>query len=221
MRKIKGAVGSLICTTLLVLGSVTQAQVIDIGTVLNGSNPGSSPPWLTATFTTLFPGTVTLTLASHLTVASEFIGELGLNLKPGISPASLLFSQTPDLSNPAFSSVTQPAAQDTLALSGGGSKGVGFDLLIDWPAGLKPVRFDANDVVTLTITGPTTLVAEDFLYYNTVGGQPGSVLIAAHIQGIAAPGGGTTSASIMQTIPEPTTATLLLGGLALLALMRR
>jgi hypothetical protein len=225
MRKIKGAVGGLIliCATLLALGfgAVAQSQgqqVFDLGTVLNGSPPSSSAPWVTATFTTLFPGTVTLTLASHLTVTSEFISEIGLNLEPGLSPATLIFSQNSGPSNPAYSSVTQPAAQDTLALSGGGSQGAGFDLLIDWPNGNKPQRFDADDVVTLTITGPATLVAEDFLYYNTVGSQAGPVLIGAHVQGIPAAGGLTTSSAIMQTIPEPTTAALLLAGFALFAL---
>ena len=220
IRKIKHAVGGLICTALLLLSAVTQGQVVELGSVLNGSPPTSSSPWITATFTTLFPGTVTLTLASHLTVSSEFIGEIGLNLKPGISPTSLIFGQISGPSNPAYSSLTLPPAQDTLALSGGGSQGVGFDLLIDWPNGNKLQRFDGDDIVSLSITGPADLVAEDFLYYNTVGGQPGSVLIAAHIQGIAAPGGGTTSASVIQTIPEPTTGTLMLGGLALFTLSR-
>jgi hypothetical protein len=220
IRKIKGSAGGLICITLLLLGPVAQAQVFNLGTVLNGSTPDSSPPWLTATFTTLFPGTVSLTLASHLPVTTEFIGEIGLNLRPGLSPAALSFSQISSPSNPAFSSVTQPVAQNTLSLSGGGSQGIGLDLIIDWPNGGTLQRFDANDVVTISITGPADLMAEDFLYYNSVGGQPGPVLIGAHIQGIAAPGGGTTSASVIQTIPEPTTAALLLAGLTLLALRR-
>lgn len=215
IRKIRGAVGGLICAAGLGFGAITQGQVFDLGTVLNGTPPASNPPWITATFATLFPGSVSLTLSSHLTITSEFIGEIGLNLRPDLSPASLLFSQS---SGPAFSSVNQPVNQDTLRLVGGGSLGDGFDLMIDWPGGSLQ-RFDAEDVVTLTITAPN-LVAEDFLYYNNLGGQPGPALIGAHVQGIPAAGGQTTSSTIMQTIPEPTTATLLLGGLALLALSR-
>lgn len=221
IQKIKRRVGGLLCTTLLVLGPVSQAQVLDLGTVLNGSPPDSTTPWLTATFTTIFPGKVTLTLASHLTVDTEFIGEIGLNLRPGLSPAALIFGHIASPSDPAYSTIIQPVAQDTLALSGGGSQGAGFDFTIDWPNGNKLERFDGDDVVSITITGPSDLVAQDFLYYNTVGGQPGSALLAAHIQGIAAPGGGTTSSSIIQAIPEPTTATLLIAGLALLALRSR
>ena len=217
IRNIKAAIGALICTTLLTYGTVTQAQVFDLGTVLNGSPPASTSPWITATFTTISPGTVTLTLTSHLNVTSEFISEIGLNLRPGISPASLLFS-TNSNSGPAFTSINQKANQDTVKLAGSGSLGAGLDLAIDWPSGSTLQRFDANDVVTLTITGPSTLVAEDFNYYNNLGGQPGPVIIGAHVQGIPVAGGGTTSSAIMQTIPEPGTAALLLAGLALLGI---
>ncbi len=212
IRKIKRAVGALICSALLILGAGTQAQVFDLGTVLNGAPPTSGAPWITAIFTTLFPGTVTLTLSSHLTVSSEFISEIALNLRSNLSPATLVFTQT---SGPAFSSLNQPPNQDSVKLAGSGSQGVGLDLAIDWPSGGTLQRFDASDVVTFTITGPATLAAEDFFYHNNVGGNPGSVIIGAHVQGILATGGGTTSAAVMQTIPEPSAAALLLAALAL------
>jgi hypothetical protein len=217
IRKIKCAIAGFLCAALIGLGAATQGQVLELGNVLNGTAPTSTYPWITATFTTLFPGTVTLTLASHLNVASEFIGEIGLNLKPDISPASLLFSQS---SGPGFSSINQPANQDAVKLTGGGSLGDGLDLAIDWPGGGTLQRFDANDIVTFTISGPPTLVAEDFNYYNNIGVQPGPIIVGAHIQGIPTGGGSTASAALMQTIPEPTTVTLLLVSLTLLTLAR-
>ncbi len=219
--KRKGVFHGLILAGLLALfgNTLAHAQVIQLGTVLNGAAPSSNPPWLTATFGTIFPGTVSLTLELHLTTASEFIGEIGLNLRPGISPASLVFSQN---SGPSYTTVNLPSAENSVNLPGGGSQGAGFDMLINWPGGgSSQVRFDAQDVVSLTITGPSTLSAEDFLFYNSVGGKDGPAIIGAHVQGIPLSGGGTTSAAIMQTIPEPASGALLLGGLLAVLLARR
>jgi len=216
--KLKGAFGRLVLVGALFISFIAQGQVFQIGTVLNGASPSSSPPWITATFTTLFPGTVSLSLAAHLTTATEFIGEIGLNLRPGISPASLLFTQN---SGPSFSSLNQPVAEDSANLPGGGVQAAGLDLVIIWPSGGgQPQRFDGSDVVSLTITGPPSLAPEDFFYYNKLGNLTGPVLIGAHVQGIPATGGATTSAAIIQTIPEPGAAPLVLCGLVTAAWLR-
>lgn len=209
---------------VLIMGALAlaiggNAQVFQLGSVLNGVPPTSTAPWLTATFVTVSPGTVTLILQAHLNISSEFIGEVGLNLNPNISPSAMHFVQT---SGPPFASVVQPADQNTADLPGGGALGRGFDVLLDWPTASKQDRFDGNETALLTITGPPTLLAQDFLFFNTINGSDGAALIGAHVQGIPLFGDGTGSSAILQgtTIPEPSTSLFFLCGACFLGLLR-
>jgi hypothetical protein len=117
--KLKGVFGSLVIAGVVSICRPTQGQVLQLGTVLNGIPPSSNSPWITATFSNLFPGGVSLTLTANFTTTSEFIGEIGLNLRPGISPASLNFAQN---SGPSFSSVDQPITENSANLPGAASE---------------------------------------------------------------------------------------------------
>lgn len=192
---------------------------LELDTVLNGAPPGSSSPWLTATFTTLFPGKVELTLEARLDYPTEFVGGLALNLNPSLNPASLLFLS---VGGPGFQRVDLSNGGNSLNLPGAGAAGGGCDILIQWPTGGgSSSRFDGSDVVTLSITGPQTLVAEDFLYFNQVNNADGRLIVGAHIQGIPVGSGSTTSGTIVQTIPEPGAAGLMVVGLICFWLRRR
>lgn len=189
----------LLSCALCIFFLPASAQTLRLGTVLNGTPPSSTGPWLTATFTTLFPGEVRLTLESHLDVSSEFIGEVALNINPTISPADLIFAQ---VSGVVDYRIQQPATHDSISLSGGGSSGRGFEISIDFVSGPGLPRFDGLQTCAFTIGGPATLTADDFLFHDSINNQEGPVIMGAHIQGIL-PGGGTTSSTIMETVPEP------------------
>jgi hypothetical protein len=215
--KITRAAQALLVGAFCSFFSNSNGQTFQLGSVLNGSPPSSSGPWLTATFTSLFPGTVSLTLESHLDVPSEYIADFAFNLNPSLSPAGLTFTQTAGAPN---SQILQPTGGDTVTLPGGGSSGKGFDILISWPSGGGSTRFDGSQICTFNISGPSTLTPQDFLFYNSINGQDGPAILAAHIQGIPVIGGGTTSSAIIQTVPEPAAATMALLALGI-ALARR
>jgi hypothetical protein len=185
---------------LVLLSPTTSAQrSFELGTVLSGASPASTAPWLTATFTDIAPGQITMTLQSHLNVSSEFIGEVALNLNSAFDPGSLTFLQ---LSGPALQGAPS-LAEDGVKLPGAGSLGVGFDILLSWPAAHGQNRFDSTEAVSFDISGPANLTSADFAFYNSVNGQDGEAIIGAHIQGIPAGGGVTGSGAIIQAVPEP------------------
>lgn len=196
---------------LLVFGfAITDAKaslVYELGSLINGTSPTSTPPWLTATFTTVGSGgEVTLTLQSNLNVASEFYANtVAFNVNPSITPSSLTIAQVTavDANIPATSiSATTDNAQ---TVNGAGTKGTGFDILFNYPSAGSGPRFNDFDLITYTITG-TNLTEADFANTNSSG-----LPILAHVQGIPAPGGGTTSGAV--SVPIPAAAWLLGSGL--------
>jgi hypothetical protein len=141
-------------------------------TVVNGADPASMPPWMTASFETVSPGMVNLTIELHREITSEFVTELALNLNPSVTTQAPQFQQT---SGTPFSSIL--FAEDAISLTGGGSAGRGFDISISWPRGEED-RFDLLETATFLISGPPGLVAEDFDVANAAG-----IFAGAHIQG--------------------------------------
>ena len=179
--------------------------IFDLSSTFNGVTPTSTPPWLTATFHTVAPGTVTLELDSTLNVASEFFGELAFNVPPTILPSSLSF--TPFASNTGFANPTVLATTNNAQnLTGGGSQAFGFDVMFDFASGPPASRFNGTDVAQYTITG-SGLTENDFNFTNSGDDLP----IAAHIQGIPCAIGpdcteGTTSGAVTvgeEPVPEP------------------
>ena len=176
------------------------ALTFELGGMLNGVTPTSSAPWLTAQFNNV-EGGVELTLTSQLSVPSEFISAVALNVNvPGLKTADI---QT-DTSDPL---ATWMVDYSNVDLAGAGSLGSGFDILISWDSAQGVQRFNGTDVDTFKFTF-AGLTENDFNAPNASG-----VFIAAHVQGIPLPGGGTTSGAIT-VVPEPTT--ILAGALLLL-----
>jgi hypothetical protein len=190
---------------LLTFGfAVTETRaglVYELEGLFNGTAPTSPAPWLTAEFTTVALGTVTLRLTSSLEVDSEFISQVGFNVKGGIEPSTL--SIAPD--------ALYTAVSYNSALLGSGNSV--FDIVITLPNHPPSARFDLLEILTFTITGEG-ITAEDFARKNS-----DNLFIAAHIQGIPLPGGGTTSGAV--STPIPAAAWLLGSGLIGLAALRR
>jgi len=172
--------------------------------------PGGTPPWLTATFTDVTPGTVTLKLDAAGLYGNEKVGEWSFNFNPGKDETSLIFTY---VSGKAADTPIE-IDEDKLKADGDGW----YDIMFEWTGYL----YD-NDQVVYTITGIAGLTAADFKFFSKPGGGEGTYLSAAHVQSI---GTGSTSAWIGadntgnggggQEVPEPST--LLLIGTGLLGL---
>ena len=197
--------------TLVLLAQKVRAQSqFELGAVLGGTTPTSVAPWLTAIFTDITPGRVSLMLQSHLDVASEFIGEVALNLNPSFNPTSLTFLQI----NGAPLQGAPSLSANGIRLAGAGNLGVGFDVLLSWPTANGRGRLNGTETVSFEISGPANLMASDFDFFNTVNGPAGEAIIGAHIQGIPVGSGTGGSGAVIQLIPEPSVVVLFVMAIA-------
>ena len=203
----------LVSAVLLVFGfAITDARaslVYNLNGVFNGVSPTSTAPYLTATFTTVTTGIVTLTLQASLETASEFIGEIAFNVA-SIIPATLAFTPSAGTPGADLSATTQNAQN----LNGGGNTGKGFDFLLNFDANTL------NDSVLFEYTITASGITEASFNDQTSSG----LYIGAHIQGILL-NGGTTSGAVTGTgtsaVPIPSAVWLLGSGLIGLVAVRR
>jgi hypothetical protein len=194
--------------------------VFPLNTTFNGAQPTSTPPYLTAIFSTVVPGTVHLSLTSSLSTSSEFFSAVAFNVSPTIAPSSLTIM--PFTGNSGFTNPTVQASTDNAQnLPGGGAEGTGFDILLSFSttSGL----FNGTDIANFLITGVPTLTENDFNVPSTPT-QGAPLVIAAEVQGIPCTGGtncvgGFTSGAV--TVPEPLSMALLGFGLLGIETMRR
>ena len=191
-----------------VSSQVSHADLVfDLDTLVNGSSPTDSGPWLTATFHTVSTGDVTLTLTNDMT-SPQFITEVAFNSL--IDPTSLTFTRTDSTSTVPSSSVSTDSTQD---LTGGSSLKAGlFNIAISFgTSGGTSKQFNSgNNSVIFNITGSG--LTEDSFNLLSLDGGTGFLgtdyLMAAKVQGIPIPGSNkTTSGSIgyvsVTPVPEP------------------
>ena len=200
----------LVLFTLLVWGVPTaQASLIleldnHFGTII--TPPQGPTPWLTATFTDVVPGTVTLELKTNL-IDSERVKDWGFNLDPSLLPgfdATDLGFSAPSTIGGSFTAPTITAGVDFWQSDGDGKYDIRFAFDISADSNLY---FGQGDIVEYTITGDG-LLAEYFDFLSTPGGGAGQYKSAAHVLSI---GAGATSAWV--GTPEPATLIVLALGL--------
>lgn len=212
--KIKGHLfRNTICALLMVFGcrqAANAALSFTLNNTVLGKTPTSTGPWLTAVFNNVLdnqnvPTAVSLTLTASLNVDSEFISALAFNINPAIDPQVLsIINDTP--ADPRVTSLSI-AAQNGQNLTGAGTKGMGFDILINWSTsnvsnGIR--RFNSTDVEQFTFTF-AGLTESDFSYANSSG-----LYMAARVAGIpylATTSSGTISGDpeLSTPVPEPST----------------
>ena len=186
----------------------------NLDTLINGTPPVGSTPWLTATFEDIAAGQVKLTLTNNMP-AGEFIDTVVFNSI--LNPTSFLFVATQP---PFVNSVTRHSSQD---LTGGSNMKAGLfniEFQFQIPASPNPGRFDGGMTSVWDITG-TGLTSSSFLLQSIDDGQMvgGPYYMAAHVQGIPDIT-GTLSGSI-GAVPEPETYAMMLAGLGLMGFVAR
>ena len=201
----------ILISMILVLGLATNgvaALILPLDYTFSSDSPAGTPPWLTATFTDVVPGTVTLTMDATGLSGSEFLGEKGwyFNFNPGKNVTALGF---------VFVSGNN-ADGINVGVNGYKADGDGFyDIQFFWD---NSDRLVDGQTAVYTISGLTDLVAADFNYFSAPGGGAGVYLSAAHVQGTT---GSEGSGWIGATVPEPSTIILLVAGLAGVGILRR
>jgi hypothetical protein len=189
---------TFVLAILLVSGfAATQAKadlVYNFNSISNGVSPTSGIPWLTATFHTVAPGTVELTLSPSLEVGSEFIGSFAVN---SLYTGTLVATYS-SASNPLF--VANTTEYDD-KLQGAGTGNTTYDVVLRWDAN----HFNGTTgSVTYSLTGDSITEGNFTSMY-------------AHIQGIIPVTGGDTLSGLAQgtlaPVPIPSAVWLLGTGL--------
>jgi len=172
--------------------------------LFSGTSPTGSPPWLTATFSSDAPGTVTLTMSSSFKDTGEFVTEWDFNLNPALDPASLsiIYNSGP----------TASVSKGTNAFFADGDGY--FDIEFLFPTDPQGSRFSDSKTSVYTIIGDS-ITASSFNYLSYINGGEGVYHTGAYIQGIPS---GVGSGWIGNSIKVPEPGILILLGIAMSAI---
>lgn len=187
----------------LLMSSAFAAQTLtyNVNTINSGVTPSGPAPWAIVTLTGIDDDSLLITVASNIQ-NNEFISGIGFNLTDGFSYSTNSFNTYNSVGG--FASPTITAGADSF----NGGAGIKYDVWFSMETnntqqGIN--RFDTNDQFSFVFEGSNL--------NNFISSQDS---VGAHIQGLTNGNSvwvGTTN------IPEP--ASILLGGLGLVTLLRR
>src|SRR5262245_48838366 len=216
-RSSAGAVGAAIVVAIfpffLNSGSVRAAApdyMYQFNDAFSGAVPASPiKPWIDATFQTVTPGTVRLTVTNLTLTGLENVDQLYFNLNPNLQPSKLTFKLVGE--SGAFNTPKVSTGVNKFQADGDGK----YDILFSFNnGGTANNRFTAHESMTYYISGIPTLTAADFAYLSAPAGGAGPFFAAAHVQriGLTASKSGWLSATDQTPllIPEPSSKKLLL-----------
>ncbi|QDV35272.1 PEP-CTERM sorting domain-containing protein [Tautonia plasticadhaerens] len=209
MRSIPPALGfSALVAVALISGprSVQADFSLEFSTpAYTGTSPTSTPPWATASFESIDPDTVRLTIDSSLDVASEFLTEFYFNFDPALDLTAL---DIEFVSGVEAGSIDQD--EDGINVPGG----LSADIVIDYPnQPASRLNGTKQSVYDLNYSGAGTFNAESFSFLTT-GNR--AFLAVFHVQGIpTGAGSGHVAGTPVNVVPEPST--LALSGIAAMA----
>lgn len=192
---------------ILCLAPVAKADVIfDLGILVNGTAASGNPK---ATFQNMGTDMVQLTLDLSDLPTAEYVDDWVFNIaSPPAASLSIVRTGGTGPSTADIVAITQSATTGGTNMKAGiFDFGFTFDTSNSM-SGAK--RFNGGESLVFKITG-TGITENSFVDYSTADGSiPGGYVSAAHVAGIALPGGGTISGSLA-AVPEPTSgvATLL------------
>lgn len=200
-------------------GYAAQAQTnytASLNFVFSGGTPAGSAPWINAAFSTVSPGTISLTISGPGLASPNFMSQLYLNVDPSLNVNDLNFTETTQVGT--FTAPTEGGATLLLGEDAFQANTIGglHDILLNFST-TSGQQFTTGDSITYSITGDPSLTA---LSFNATSSEvnPGDLALtaAALIQG--SPADDWIGAS---NVPEPGIGSLLaLGGLGLLARVR-
>jgi hypothetical protein len=182
----------------------SAALVWDLDYAFNGTSPDGTPPWARVTVTDLAgPSGVEIKIESLLSVAGNFIDQLGLSYSGPVSPS------------PALAEVSRVGTFGVDAFSFGpqainGTGGETMNIFVDFNNNFGS-RFDGSDSIIYSLN-----VGRESDFINLLPGN--TWLVAAHVQGLGT--GNQLSGAItgrgFEFIPVPEPATFVAGALLLL-----
>lgn len=223
-RSLVFGLAAMLVLTLSKLPANATSFTYNLSSIISGNDPVGTSPWIIVTIAdALTPNTVNVTVdTSNLTSNGQFITDIYLNSRVTLASGDFT-SFSP---NPASLTLCFPNSAQCRP-DGDGN----FNIKAGFTSANNANRFTPGETETFTITH-SGLDATDFDLASITGGAHGTYMVAAHIQGIPNPAGGTCSVFIgaqnssgtgtgspdgpcSASVPEPSTLLLLGVGLIL------
>ncbi|HLE55867.1 MAG TPA: PEP-CTERM sorting domain-containing protein [Rhodothermia bacterium] len=211
MKKMAALAFALIVSTSVVPAASAAVISFDLDIEFSGATPpAGTAPWLRISFDDFGgSGSVQVTMEAIGLTGDEFVSGWYFNFDPTLNAAAHL--PTP-VANPNVGWDSISAGNNAFKADGDGF----YDFLVSFADAPVSDRFQGGESLVLNITG-VGLTASSFDYLSAPAGGHGPFHTAAHVQGIGT--GGQLSGWIANSVgsrdvPEPTTLTLVLLGLA-------